>query len=436
MRLTPARYTASDFVRVVGGMACAALLLLAGPLWMTSAAAQGPCADIQDNPGLMSDCEALLAIRDALGGNLARIAWATSIPITHWAGVTVDDTLGRVTKIRISPTLWYFHDLILDGHLPPEIGDLPYLTHLNMAEHYALKGPLPSELGNLTNLEVLDLRGDPSWLEPDSISGEIPPELGNLTNLRILRLNHNNFSGEIPTELADLPALEELRLGNNNFIGCLSEELLAVLDDANKVSLPYCNSNAGKIPRVDHVEIMFPWPQPSLEAGESVTLAGVITQIGSLEFACRFETKRPDETTWSYVESTCITTVTKHQPGIYLFRLRVTDEQGNIVYSDPVTYTWRGAGSPPETPSDVVAEMTIELGPGSPNQTVELAWDDGETVAIEIRAYDAKPSYVPSSIEVGDDVTYQINAWESNPRQAVFTRPEHGKIHITWSYAE
>ena len=73
MRFTPARYTASDFVRAVGGVACAALLLVAGPLWMTSAAAQGTgtstsdyCATIQDNPGLVSDCEALLAIRDAL----------------------------------------------------------------------------------------------------------------------------------------------------------------------------------------------------------------------------------------------------------------------------------------------------------------------------------------------------------------------------------
>ena len=101
-----------------------ALLLVAGPGWMTSVAAD-PCADIQDNPGLMSDCEALLAVRDALGGNLNQVAWVDNLSITSWAGVTVNDTLGRVTKITTSPDLWSYTNLSLNGHLPTELGDLP-----------------------------------------------------------------------------------------------------------------------------------------------------------------------------------------------------------------------------------------------------------------------------------------------------------------------
>ena len=39
-----------------------------------------------------------------------------------------------------------------------------------------LKGPMPPEIGNLTNLTYLNLGGN-------QLKGEIPPEIGNLTNI-------------------------------------------------------------------------------------------------------------------------------------------------------------------------------------------------------------------------------------------------------------
>ena len=72
-----------------------------------------------------------------------------------------------------------------------------------------LSGPIPSEIGNLTNLTTLDLHGN-------QLTGEIPPEIGNLTNLTILDLRDNQFSGTITEEICNQENLY-LELANNQF---------------------------------------------------------------------------------------------------------------------------------------------------------------------------------------------------------------------------
>ena len=91
--------------------------------------------------------------------------------------------------------------------------------------------------------------------------------------------------------------------------------------------------------------------------------------------------------------------------------------------------------STPTTPSTIVAEKTVSMGPSSPNEAVTLSWDDGETVSIELRVYESLPSYMPGSVEIGSGVTYEIDPWMTNPRRATFSRPGHGHIQINWSYA-
>ena len=44
------------------------------------------------------------------------------------------------------------------------------------------------------------------------MTGEIPTELGNLANLQQLYLGGNQLTGEIPTELGNLANLQELYL--------------------------------------------------------------------------------------------------------------------------------------------------------------------------------------------------------------------------------
>ncbi len=63
-------------------------------------------------------------------------------------------------------------------------------------------------------------------LDNNNLSGLVPSELGDLTSLRILDLSNNNLSGFIPSELGDLPDLQVLRLDGNQFRGALPDSLL------------------------------------------------------------------------------------------------------------------------------------------------------------------------------------------------------------------
>ncbi|EPS69776.1 hypothetical protein M569_04987, partial [Genlisea aurea] len=57
-----------------------------------------------------------------------------------------------------------------------------------------ISGGIPSSLGTVTGLEILDL-------SYNSFTGSIPESLGQLTSLRILDLNGNSLSGRVPAAL-------------------------------------------------------------------------------------------------------------------------------------------------------------------------------------------------------------------------------------------
>ena len=71
-----------------------------------------------------------------------------------------------------------------------------------------MSGPIPAELGQLTNLERL-------WLNGNQLSGPIPAAFGQLTNLRDLALNGNpELSGPLPDTFLTLASLTRLWLAN------------------------------------------------------------------------------------------------------------------------------------------------------------------------------------------------------------------------------
>ena len=189
--------------------------------------------DPDENGGLVSDCEVLLAVRDRLAG-AASLNWSADVPIDEWYGIGIVGSPDRVDWIDIErfglsgdipPELdnlselssLYLDDNQLQGEIPAEIGNLINLDGIFIRNNQ-LSGEIPSELGNLSNLTHL-------VLDDNHLEGEIPPEIGSLSNLRNLSLIGNRLRGEIPPEMANLIGLNTLDLGFNQFSGEIPPEL-------------------------------------------------------------------------------------------------------------------------------------------------------------------------------------------------------------------
>ena len=176
--------------------------------------------------------EALVALYNATDGeNWNRSDnWLSGAPLGEWEGVHTNDD-GRVTALVL-------FDDGLSGELPAELGSLSNLTELHLRGN-ELTGEIPPELGNLPNLYKLSLNGQ--------LSGEIPPELSNLERLSGLNLFGNQLTGEIPPELGKMPALYELNLAGNQLSGGIPSEWTNVRVTANILDLAG-NQLSGEIP--------------------------------------------------------------------------------------------------------------------------------------------------------------------------------------------
>ena len=128
-----------------------------------------PCglvvADQIDNRDFMRDCTALLAGKDRLRGTGA-LNWDTGTAMASWDGVTTADTPARVTKVVLPSKS-------LTGTIPPELGELSNLTHLDLSNN-SLTGDIPMALGRLDNLVEIRLSGN-------SLTGCIPYGLKDVT---------------------------------------------------------------------------------------------------------------------------------------------------------------------------------------------------------------------------------------------------------------
>ena len=146
--------------------------------------------------------------------------WLGDGPLEEWRGVETD-AFGRVVSLDLGGRRegetgeWVPHGL--RGAIPPELGSLSGLTSLNLRGN-ALEGAIPPELGGLAGLEEL-------WLDGNALEGPIPPELGSLAHLTSLSLSGNALAGTVPPELGALSGLEGLWLDGNRLEGPIPPEL-------------------------------------------------------------------------------------------------------------------------------------------------------------------------------------------------------------------
>ncbi|KAJ0981873.1 hypothetical protein J5N97_010128 [Dioscorea zingiberensis] len=106
----------------------------------------------------------------------------------------------------------------LSGTVPGFLGGLTELTELRLALNPFDRGPLPLEIGNLTNLEFL-------WLAYANLAGRIPASIGNLARLKHLDLSNNFIEGPIPESIGGLRSVELIVLYANRISGELPQSL-------------------------------------------------------------------------------------------------------------------------------------------------------------------------------------------------------------------
>ncbi|XWS63179.1 hypothetical protein CRYUN_Cryun06bG0073600 [Craigia yunnanensis] len=124
---------------------------------------------------------------------------ATLVNPCTWFHVTCNSE-NSVTRVDLG-------NANLSGKLVSQLGQLSNLQYLELYSN-KISGIIPEELGNLTNLVSLDLY-------VNALTGSIPTTLGKLLKLRFLRLNNNTLTGKIPMPLTAVMSLQVLDLSNN-----------------------------------------------------------------------------------------------------------------------------------------------------------------------------------------------------------------------------
>jgi Leucine-rich repeat (LRR) protein len=116
-------------------------------------------------------------------------------------------------------------------------------TRLNVYGN-SLTGPLPTELGALTDLVTLDL-------SENKFTGTLPSEIGLLTSLRTLAIHQSegNLGGALPA-FDTFPQLKGLFLESNKFSGTIPENfLMGIIDKSSEITISLAsNSLTGSVP--------------------------------------------------------------------------------------------------------------------------------------------------------------------------------------------
>mmetsp|Transcript_21305 Transcript_21305/g.26365 ORF Transcript_21305/g.26365 Transcript_21305/m.26365 type:complete len:574 (-) Transcript_21305:222-1943(-) len=230
-----------------------------------------------------SQSEILLSLVQGIEGK----AWATQndgwdpkdIEVCEWEGILCDETdeetvtgisLGSYRLIGTIPSMLgklvslQVIDLsqnLLEGTIPPEIAALPHLEELSLNQN-DLSGYVPLFASRM--LTDLDLSSNELYgsLPPDigerhelmetldlgdnNMHGKIPESIGLMKNLISLTLSNNHFSGTIPAALADTD-LQYLYLNYNWLVGGIPAELVGSRSKLMEVWLED-NNLSGTIP--------------------------------------------------------------------------------------------------------------------------------------------------------------------------------------------
>ncbi|AES80238.1 LRR receptor-like kinase family protein [Medicago truncatula] len=171
-----------------------------------------------------TDKLALLALKEKLTNGVSDSlpSWNESLHFCEWQGITL------LILVHVD----------LHGEIPSQVGRLKQLEVLNLTDN-KLQGEIPTELTNCTNMKKI-------VLEKNQLTGKVPTWFGSMMQLSYLILNGNNLVGTIPSSLENVSSLEVITLARNHLEGNIPYSLGKL---SNLVFLSLCLNNlSGEIP--------------------------------------------------------------------------------------------------------------------------------------------------------------------------------------------
>ncbi|WCJ39263.1 Leucine-rich receptor-like protein kinase family protein [Euphorbia peplus] len=162
--------------------------------------------------------------------------WLAKLKNLEVLDLSVNRITGSIPSWLGGLTSLFYLDLsgnFLSGELPKELGDL-YTLALQGANELIDRSYLPLPVFAQPNNASYQQYNQLSSLPPaiytgdNNLSGNIPSELGKLKFLHVLDLRNNNFSGIIPDQISNLTNLEQLVLSGNHLAGEIPGSLKAL----------------------------------------------------------------------------------------------------------------------------------------------------------------------------------------------------------------
>lgn len=150
------------------------------------------------------DKKALLQIKQALNNPSILASWDPQTDCCDWLYVQCNDN-HRINSIIIENGK-------LEGPIPPQVGNLPYLKVLEFITNPKLTGPIPPTIAKLKRLQFFRI-------SKANITGPIPEFIAEMKSLKSVEISSARLTGQILSSLSGLSNLTELNLNRNLLTG-------------------------------------------------------------------------------------------------------------------------------------------------------------------------------------------------------------------------
>jgi Leucine-rich repeat (LRR) protein len=172
-------------------------------------------------PGLVVPCFSHFADENNLDGSLpSELQVVSSLKVLSLFSNSLTGTIPwELASLRLLNTL-DLNDNELTGTLPQSLFTLPLLTELSLSHNPGMKGPLPvitlAQAWSLERFRMIQ----------SHLTGTLPSEIGLLRSIQVLELAGNELTGRLPSQVTAMTKLSSLDLSCNQLTGPVPSELL------------------------------------------------------------------------------------------------------------------------------------------------------------------------------------------------------------------